>query len=75
MARIKKLVPIQGTPTVTITVDRSTRQLSIKIKNFEGIPAMALDRVDIAIEKELYRYHSATRQRTAEETRQSAVVN
>ena len=60
---------------MTITVDRATRQLSIKIENFEGMPATALDRVDVAIEKELYKYHAATRQRTAEETRQSATVN
>ena len=66
---------VSGVPTVTITVNRDSRQLSIRIENFDGIPATVLDRVDIAIEKELYRYHAAVRQRTAEETRQAAVIN
>ena len=62
-------------PTVTVTVNRETRQVSVKIENFDGVPATALDRVDVLIEKELYKYHAAMRQRTAEETRQAAIIN
>ena len=64
-----------GIPTIIITIDRKTRKPSVRIENFEGVPAVALDRIDITIERELYLYNLTQRHAAAQESRESFVHN
>lgn len=52
-----------------LTYNRDTKKVSVSFENFDGVPTIALDRVDVLIEQALWHFRASERRAAAETSR------